>query len=137
MRLQTALVVIALLVLLGPIRGLAEGGGGVRSDRQEGMVKYFAGIAGVSFPFTLHHELAEEAAVHGGSYFRGTYRDGRLMRLERYIDGDLMFTHEYAYHEGGEIASAIVRSKGEPARTFRYDPRGNLVEDSVEEHRQE
>ena len=89
---------------------MSEGGGPAAVEREEGTVRYFAGIAGVSFPFKLYQELPEDEALRARKYFLGIYRNELLVRLERYIDGEVFFTHEYAYHDGGRIAVVIVRS---------------------------
>lgn len=97
-------------------------------------VRYFAGISGLSHPFTLDHEMSADEALRSGKYFRGTFTEGRLSRLERYIDGKIFFVYEYSYHPGGQIARATIRSEGEEERIFDYDEQGRLT---IEENRGE
>jgi len=101
-----------------------------RSDRTDDRgpeVRYFAGIAGLAHPFKLDHELTEDEAREAGKYFRGTFDRGRVVRIERYIDGELLFDYEYTYNPRGNLSRALLKSEGE-TRVLRYDEHGRLIE---------
>lgn len=115
------------LLLLGARCSAAEEPVGSIENRED-VVSYSLGISGVSHPFTLGEELSELDARRAGRYFRGTFTEGKLTRLERYIDRKILFVYEYSYYPDGTLAQAILRSGDEEPRVLDYDERGRLVE---------
>lgn len=122
------MVLVLLLLSLGwPTTSCAAEHLSDRTDDGGPEVRYFAGIAGLAHPFKLDHELTEDQAREAGKFFRGTFDRGRVVRIERYIDGKLLFDYRYSYHPGGSLAQAVLKS-GEETRTLRYDESGKLIE---------
>ncbi len=76
---------------------------------------YYAGFSGYSIPLKLVEEISkEDALTRSGAYYIGYYQEDKLMRVEKFFNGDLFFQHNYIYYEDGSIKeSRIINRDGE------------------------
>lgn len=67
---------------------------------------YYSSFAGYNIPLHLIEEISEDDALSrkDASYYIGFYNSkGQLYRVEKHLKGQILFEHNYSYHENGEI----------------------------------
>ena len=75
---------------------------------------YYANFSGYSIPLKLVEEISEEDALSKPAYYIGYFQNNRLVRVEKFFNGDLFFQHDYVYQEDGSIKeSKVINPDGE------------------------
>lgn len=71
--------------------------------------RYFTSYSGVRLPLRLVGPLEEEETRHRNTFIRAHYDDdGRLVRLEKTVYGQVVLAHVYTYHQGGGLMRADI-----------------------------
>ncbi|GLT23791.1 MAG: DUF6156 family protein [Zoogloea sp.] len=71
--------------------------------------RYFTSYSGVRLPLKLVGELASEDMRNRNTFYRGGFdADGRLVRCEKVVYGEIEVCHEYRYHADGRLAQALI-----------------------------
>ena len=75
----------------------------------------------------LVEEISQEDSQKRRAYYIARYgADGRLDTIEKMLDGQRFFLHEYSYYPDGRLAKAKVTNKDGTTSVHQYDQRGNL-----------
>jgi len=84
------------------------------------LIRYFLTYKGVSLPLQLADELDEAGVQNRGTYFRASYdAQGRLLRCEKIVYGDIELEHVYTYDAGGRLREAQITSADEEPRILQ------------------
>lgn len=71
--------------------------------------RYFTSYSGVRLPLKLVGELATEDMRNRNTFYRGCFdADGRLLRCEKVVYGEIEVCHAYRYHADGRLAQALI-----------------------------
>jgi hypothetical protein len=75
-------------------------------------------------------EEADGFAAKGAVYLVGYYdADGKLIRVVKFLRGEVFFEYLYTYHPNGRIKSARVLRDGRDT-LLEYDERGRRISDA-------
>lgn len=98
------------------------------TEQTEGRQRYFLTYSGVKLPLNLTEELPEASLRHRNTYFSGQFDgQGRLVRCEKRVYGEVEMTHEYDYHGNGALKRAVVVVGDEDPREVIFDKAGRPV----------
>ena len=98
-------------------------------DKQELQCRYFTSYTGVQLPLKLVNELDAEGVDKRITYFIGYYdEDERLKIIEKFVYGEIEFSHHYEYNEDDELVKAILIEDDELPRTLVFDKQGMALE---------
>ncbi len=80
--------------------------------------RYFTSYSGVRLPLKLVGELTSEDMRNRNTFYRGSFdAEGRLMRCEKVVYGEVEVFHDYRYHPDGRLAQALIHdANGEEER---------------------
>ena len=85
------------------------------------VVRYFTSYSGVRLPLRLVGEPAVDDMRNRNTFYRGGFAaDGRLLRCEQMVYGEIEVCHEYSYHPDGRLARAVIRAGGDDPETIDY-----------------
>lgn len=92
-------------------------------------IKYYSSFSGYNIPLKPVEEISKDKASSANSFCIGYYDDsGELVRLEKWINNQLFFKHEYEYHINGRISvSRVLNSEGVITVQF-FNEKGKLLE---------
>ena len=66
--------------------------------------RYFLTSGGVKLPLRMVNEIEPEALSNRNTFIRANYDgNGRLLRFEKLVYGDIELTHVYAYDSQGAL----------------------------------
>ncbi len=86
----------------------------------ETTIRYFTSYSGVRLPLNLVGELAPADMHNRNTFYRGEYdADGRLVRCEKRVYGEIEVCHAYHYHPDGRLARAVI-DDGSDEQTIDY-----------------
>jgi hypothetical protein len=76
--------------------------------------KYFLSYSGVKLPLSMVTPIDVEALCNRNTYFRASYdSNGRMVRCEKIVYGEVELQHDYVYGPDGRLASARIDMAGE------------------------
>ena len=80
--------------------------------------RYFGSYSGIKLPLKPVNPLSEDETDNRNTYFCGYYdEDGKMLVCEKWVYGEVEFSHIYEYHTSGKLKSAIIKMQGdEPER---------------------
>ena len=85
------------------------------------VVRYFTSYSGVRLPLRLVGELAVEDMRNRNTFYRGGFAaDGRLLRCEKMVYGEIEVCHEYRYHADGRLAQALIHDANGEVECLDY-----------------
>ena len=98
------------------------------TNRPRDPVAYYTSWGGYWHPIGLYNRITKEKAdewhAEGKAYMVGYYDDvGRLVRVVKYLKGEVFFEYSYTYHDNGRLKSARVVRGGRDT-LLEYDERG-------------
>ncbi len=71
--------------------------------------RYFLSTSGIKLPLRMVNEIEPEALSNRNTYIRADYDgDGRLLRFEKLVYGDIELTHVYTYDAEGALSRAEI-----------------------------
>jgi len=83
----------------------------INSNDTKGRPAYFESFSGYGIPLKLVGEITQKEAFLKKSYYIGYFdKNNRLLRVEKYLDGDLFFCHVYEYFASGSIKTNTVKN---------------------------
>jgi hypothetical protein len=101
------------------------------NENNKDKVKYFASWSGYSIPRKPQQQI-DSADLHKyKAYYRACYdNEGRLVKFEKYLKGELEWYDEYIYWEDSKKLKSriVVNSEGE-RKEFRYTKNGKLIKE--------
>jgi hypothetical protein len=125
---------VHLLVLLTLFAACGLSGGSDTSGEsvtREPGIAYFQTFKGLGFPFEPRGEISQAEAEQRPTYFRGHYGvDGRLSRIEKFVQGEIEFTHDYEYYGNGRLRRVMTSGRGRPDAVYEFDEDGHRIESS-------
>jgi Family of unknown function (DUF6156) len=130
LKILTALIVVVGIVVAGlVVRSVLA-----RANRKHGPVEYYRGWGGYRHPIVLENQITREAAdalaAKGSVYLVGYFdSDGKLLRVVKFLRGEVFFEYLYEYHPNGRLKSARV-ARGGRDTLLEYDERGRRVSDA-------
>lgn len=87
--------------------------------------RHFVTYSGVRLPLRLVNELAEADIANRNTYFRAWFDDqGRLLKIEKVVYGEVELQHRYEYHANGCLKLAEITEADGEARMIRLDQQG-------------
>lgn len=90
---------------------------------------YFLGFFGYALPLVPIDQVSKSEAEKHRSHLRAEYdAGGRLVRLEKRLDGELFFRHEYFYFAAGAIREARVWGRDGRLVIHKFDESGNRLD---------
>lgn len=90
--------------------------------------RYFISYSGVKLPLKLVNEMGEADMDNRNTFFRGYFdAAGRLVLLQQVVYGDIELQHEYAYHEDGTLARAVIIDADEEENVLEFDAQGQAL----------
>jgi Family of unknown function (DUF6156) len=128
-------ILILLIVVVGlVVAGLFVRSVLVRANRNHDPVEYYRGWGGYRHPIVLENQITKEAAdalaAKGSVYLIGYFDgEGKLLRVVKFLRGEVFFEYLYAYHPNGRLKSARV-TRGGRETLLEYDERGRRVSDA-------
>jgi hypothetical protein len=85
--------------------------------------RYFLTYRGVRLPLALSEELEPAAARHRGTYFRAYYdANGRIVRCDKLVYGEVELEHVYEYDASGRLRQATVTTAGDEPQVLSFPP---------------
>jgi hypothetical protein len=121
--------------LLIVVVGLVVAGLFVRSARvraNHDPLEYYRGWGGYRHPIVLQNKITKEEAdaLAGSVYLIGYFdSDGKLLRVVKFLRGEVFFEYLYSYHPNGRLKSARV-TRGGRETLLEYDERGRRLSDA-------
>ena len=83
--------------------------------------RFFTSYSGARLPLNLVGELAPDDVRCRNSYYQGLYDiQGRLLRCEKMVYGEIEVCHEYSYHPDGRLARGVIQALGEDPASIDY-----------------
>ncbi|MCW2285268.1 hypothetical protein M2323_003165 [Rhodoblastus acidophilus] len=71
--------------------------------------RYFLSTSGIKLPLRMVNEIEQDALSNRNTYIRADYDgDGRLLRFEKLVYGDIELTHAYEYDAEGALRRAEI-----------------------------
>ena len=68
------------------------------------VTRFFLSTSGVKLPLRMVNEIEPEALSNRNTYIRADYDgDGRLLRFDKLVYGDVELTHVYTYDAAGAL----------------------------------
>lgn len=81
----------------------------------EVFLRYFSSYSGTGLPLRLVGELPPDGTRNRNTYFVGSFdAEGRLLRCDKVVYGEVEQRHDYAYHPDGRLARAEIDDGDEP-----------------------
>lgn len=72
-------------------------------------IRYFLATNGVKLPLKLVNEIEPDALTNRNTFIRASYdAEGKLLRFEKMVYGDVELTHIYDYDEAGVLRRAEI-----------------------------
>jgi hypothetical protein len=98
------------------------------ASRKHDPIEYYRGWGGYWHPIGLQNKMTKEEAdafaATGAVYLVGYYdADGKLIRVVKFLRGEVCFEFLYTYHRNGRIKSATLKRDGRDT-LLEYDERG-------------
>ena len=85
------------------------------------ILRYYTSYSGVRLPLNLVGELAADDMRNRNTYYLGQYDgEGRLVRCEKRVYGEIELCHEYFYHPDGRLAQALIHDGSDEAETIDF-----------------
>ena len=106
----------------------------LRANRRHDPIEYYSGWGGYWHPIGLENKITREEAdaiaARGHAYLIG-YFDGdeKLMRVVKFLRGEVFFEYLYSYHPNGKLRSAKV-TRGGRETLLEYDERGRRLSEA-------
>ena len=76
--------------------------------------RFFVSYSGVKLPLNLVNEIPESGVHTRNTYFCGDYdAEGRMLRCQKIVYGEVEVEHVYAYHENGALKQALITEDDE------------------------
>ncbi len=128
-------ILILLIVAIGlAVAALFVRAALIRANRKHDPIEYYRGWGGYWHPIGLQNKMTKEEtdafAAKGAVYLVGYYdADGKLMRVVKFLRGEVFFEYLYTYHPNGKIKSARVKRSGRDT-LLEYDERGRRISDA-------
>jgi hypothetical protein len=89
-------------------------------------IRCFVSAGGVDLPLNLIDPL--ESTQNRMTFFRGHYdAEGRMLRCEKVVYGEVELTHRYSYCPNGTLQTAEITDADEEVRVLRFDSRGSRL----------
>jgi hypothetical protein len=105
----------------------------IRANRKHDPIEYYRGWGGYRHPIVLENRITKEEAdalgARGAVYLIGYFSEGKLMRVVKFLRGEVFFEYLYAYHANGRLKSARVVRGGRDT-LLEYDERGRRISDA-------
>ena len=99
-----------------------------KSDSFE--IKYFQSWGGYTVPKKPQYEIKPENISEYSTYYKAYYKDGLLVKFEKYTNEELISCAEYIYWEGTEkLKQHISVNEDGEKRIHNYNKRGKKIED--------
>ena len=96
-----------------------------KTDAPAPQTRRFVTYRGVSLPLTLVEELTPESLRNRNTYFQATYdSQGRMVRVEKLVYGEVELCHDYRWREDGTLDEATISTPDEDVRVLRFDLQG-------------
>lgn len=90
-------------------------------NETELITRYFTSYSGVRLPLNLVGELLADDMRNRNTFYRGGFDDdGRLLRCEKVVYGEVEVCHHYRYHADGRLARAEIDDGGDEAKIIDY-----------------
>lgn len=84
-------------------------------------IRYYTSYSGAGLPLRLVGELAADDMRNRNTYYAGAFDDdGRLIRCEKIVYGDIEVRHDYAYHSDGRLARATIDDGSDEPSVIDY-----------------
>lgn len=80
--------------------------------------KYYESFGGLNHPWRPMGQCDEEEAKAAHTYVKADYKDGQLVRLERFLDGETFWLCEYTY-QGRKLVH--IRTTNADGQVFEID----------------
>jgi hypothetical protein len=128
-------ILILLIVAIGlVVAALVARSNLIRANRKHDPIEYYRGWGGYWHPIVLENRITKEEAdafaAKGTVYLTGYFdADGRLIRVVKFLRGEVFFEYQYTYHPNGRIKSAKVMGGGRET-LLQYDERGRRISDA-------
>lgn len=72
-------------------------------------IRYFLATNGVKLPLKLVNEIEPDALTNRNTFIRASYDgEGKLLRFDKMVYGDVELTHIYDYDEAGVLRRAEI-----------------------------
>ncbi len=101
----------------------------MRAESKERGPVYFGGWGSYSIPRKPQEPLTKEAALARPTWYEAYYDDqDRLVRFEKYLEGELEWADRYEYGEGQRLKTHILRRSDGTEAVHPYDERGRPIQ---------
>ena len=106
----------------------------LRANRRHAPIEYYSGWGGYWHPIGLENKITKEEAdaiaAQGHAYLIGYFDGGeKLMRVVKFLRGEVFFEYLYSYHPNGKLRSAKV-TRGGRETLLEYDERGRRLSEA-------
>jgi len=106
----------------------------LRANRRHDPIEYYSGWGGYWHPIGLENKITREEAdaiaAQGRAYLIGYFDGGeKLMRVVKFLRGEVFFEYLYSYHPNGKLRSAKV-TRGGRETLLEYDERGRRLSEA-------
>jgi hypothetical protein len=90
--------------------------------------RIFVSYSGVKLPLKLVNELLSDERDNRNTYFLGIYdADGRLIRCEKRVYGEIELLHHYQYHANGVLQLAEITDADGEITVLQFDSNGRTI----------
>ncbi len=84
--------------------------------------RYFLATSGVKLPLKLVNQIEPAALTNRNTYIRAFYDgEGRLLRFQKIVYGDVELSHDYSYDEAGVLRRAEILMLDEDPTVLTFD----------------
>jgi hypothetical protein len=100
----------------------------MHTHRPRDPIAYYTAWGGYWHPIGLYKRITKEKAdqwhAAGHAYMVGEYNEkGQLVRVTKFLHGEVFFQYSYSYHDNGMIKTARV-ARGGWEKLLQWDERG-------------
>ncbi|MCV6626409.1 MAG: DUF6156 family protein, partial [Cellvibrionaceae bacterium] len=67
-------------------------------------------FVGYTIPLGLAGEITKAEAEKRRTFYVGYFDGGNLIRVEKYLNGDVFFTHDYEYYDDSSLRKSTVKN---------------------------
>lgn len=84
------------------------------TNQQPTLSRYFVSYSGIKLPLKLVNEISAEGLHNRNTYYRGYFdADGKMLRCQKMVYGEVESEHDYEYYPDGVLQHAKISADDE------------------------
>jgi hypothetical protein len=76
------------------------------------VVRYYESFTGYNHPVKLLSEIKKIDSIKKESFYIGYFEEEKLVKVEKFLNGELFFTYEYVYKNDDLVKAILINKDG-------------------------